>query len=220
MTKKEEVLACVQWLITTVPDKRETGATTQEIAEKMQMQRSNISTLLNELVQEGKLEKLSGRPVCYRPCNLPHTVQKETSCFKVLAGCEGCLKPMIQLAKAAILYPEHSLNTLIVGAAGVGKTTFAYLMYQFAQENDVIAQQAPFERFSCHLSEGQEKEVGQRLFGPDGAMQHAAGGMLFIDSVDNLSSSLRERLLDSRQRWPGTAKGRPDLLGQAKKPAR
>ena len=60
MTKKEEVLACVQWLITTVPDKRETGATTQEIAEKMQMQRSNISTLLNELVQEGKLEKLSG----------------------------------------------------------------------------------------------------------------------------------------------------------------
>lgn len=196
MTKKEEVLACVQWLITTVPDKRETGATTQEIAEKMQMQRSNISTLLNELVQEGKLEKLSGRPVCYRPCNLPHTVQKETSCFKVLAGCEGCLKPMIQLAKAAILYPEHSLNTLIVGAAGVGKTTFAYLMYQFAQENDVIAQQAPFERFSCHLSEGQEKEVGQRLFGPDGAMQHAAGGMLFIDSVDNLSSSLRERLLD------------------------
>ena len=101
MTKKEEVLACVQWLITTVPDKRETGATTQEIAEKMQMQRSNISTLLNELVQEGKLEKLSGRPVCYRPCNLPHTVQKETSCFKVLAGCEGCLKPMIQLAKAA-----------------------------------------------------------------------------------------------------------------------
>ena len=52
MTKKEEVLACVQWLITTVPDKRETGATTQEIAEKMQMQRSNISTLLNELVQE------------------------------------------------------------------------------------------------------------------------------------------------------------------------
>ena len=196
MTKKEEVLACVQWLITTVPDKRETGATTQEIAEKMQMQRSNISTLLNELVQEGKLEKLSGRPVCYRPCNLPHTVQKETSCFKVLAGCEGCLKPMIQLAKAAILYPEHSLNTLIVGAAGVGKTTLAYLMYQFAQENDVIAQQAPFERFSCHLSEGQEKEVGQRLFGPDGAMQHAAGGMLFIDSVDNLSSSLRERLLD------------------------
>ena len=62
MTKKEEVLACVQWLITTVPDKRETGATTQEIAEKMQMQRSNISTRLNELVQEGKLEKLSGRP--------------------------------------------------------------------------------------------------------------------------------------------------------------
>ena len=86
MTKKEEVLACVQWLITTVPDKRETGATTQEIAEKMQMQRSNISTLLNELVQEGKLEKLSGRPVCYRPCNLPHTVQKETSCFTFCKG--------------------------------------------------------------------------------------------------------------------------------------
>lgn len=196
MTKKEEVVSCVQRLAAAAPEKREVGVTTQELAEQLQMQRSNLSTLLNELVADGKMEKLPGRPVHYRPLMAGDTPRSETSCFKILDSCEGSLRPMIQMAKAAILYPEHSLNTLIVGAAGVGKTTFAYLMYQFAQENDVIAQQAPFERFSCHLSEGQEKEVGQRLFGPDGAMQHAAGGMLFIDSVDNLSSSLRERLLD------------------------
>ena len=208
MTKKEEVLYYVNKLAERAPEKAAEGVTTQEIAEQMQMQRSNISTLLNELVQDGKLEKMSGRPVRYRPLELPRAVRRENSCFKALAGCEGSLKPMIQLAKAAILYPEHSLNTLIVGPAGAGKTTFAYMMYQFAQETGVIPQQAPFERFSCHLSEGQEEEVRQRLFGEDGAMQRAAEGVLFIDNIDNLYPSLREQLLDMIENESPELRGR------------
>ena len=67
MTKKEEVVSCVQRLAATAPEKREVGVTTQELAEQLQMQRSNLSTLLNELVADGKMEKLPGRPVHYRP---------------------------------------------------------------------------------------------------------------------------------------------------------
>ena len=147
MTKKEEVVSCVQRLAAAAPEKREVGVTTQELAEQLQMQRSNLSTLLNELVADGKMEKLPGRPVHYRPLMAGDTPRGETSCFKILDSCEGSLRPMIQMAKAAILYPDHSLNTLIEGPSGSGKTTFGYLMYQFACENKVLPVGAPFERF-------------------------------------------------------------------------
>ena len=69
------------------------------------------------------------------------------------------MRPMIQMAKAAILYPDHSLNTLIEGPSGSGKTTFGYLMYQFACENKVLPVGAPFERFSCHYYDDQEEKA-------------------------------------------------------------
>ena len=68
------------------------------------MQRSNLSTLLNDLVMEGKLEKLQGRPVPYRIANRPGSGSSEESCFKELLGYNGSLKNVTRLAKAAILY--------------------------------------------------------------------------------------------------------------------
>ena len=67
-----------------------------------------IRDRLNELVADGKMEKLPGRPVHYRPLMAGDTPRGETSCFKILDSCEGSLRPMIQMAKAAILYPDHS----------------------------------------------------------------------------------------------------------------
>ena len=196
MTKKDEVFACVQTLLAGAPDRRETGVTTQELAETLQMQRSNISTLLNELVADGRMEKLAGRPVHYRPLEEGEAARGENSCFKVLDGCEGSLKPVLQMAKAAILYPAHSLNTLIVGPSGSGKTTFGYLMYQFACESKVLPKGAPFERFRCHVYEDQEETAYNRLFGEDGALEKAKGGVLFLDGAESLPASAREHLLD------------------------
>lgn len=196
MTKKDEVFACVQQLVAAAPEKREAGVTTQELAEQLQMQRSNLSTLLNELVADGRMEKLAGRPVHYRPLAAGEAPRGETSCFKVLDSCEGSLKPMIQMAKAAILYPAHSLNTLITGPSGSGKTAFAYLMYQFACETRVLPEGAPFERFSCHYYEDQEEKAYARLFGPGGSLEKAQGGVLFLDNVEILPAGSREHLLD------------------------
>ena len=63
MTKKEEVVSCVQRLAAAAPEKREVGVTTQELAEQLQMQRSNLSTLLNEAGgrwEDGKAAGSSG----------------------------------------------------------------------------------------------------------------------------------------------------------------
>lgn len=175
--------------------------TTQELSEQLKMQRSNISTLLNELAEEGRLEKLQGRPVLYRLADLSGTSRKEESCFNELIGQEGSLKRVIQLAKAAILYPVHSLHTLIVGPGGSGKSCFASLMAEFARENGVIKKDAPFVRFNCCYYDGLEQEVGLKLFGNgssglDSALHKAKGGVLFIDHIDLLPSGARDQLLE------------------------
>lgn len=39
--------------------------TTQQLSEALQMQRSNLSKLLNELAKENRVKKTNGRPVYY-----------------------------------------------------------------------------------------------------------------------------------------------------------
>lgn len=175
------------------------GFTTAELADALGMQRTNLSTLLNELVKAGTLEKLSGRPVLYR---LPERAgrRRDESCFRRLIGWNGSLRHMVQLAKAAILYPENSLHTLILGPAGSGKSYFASLMADFARENGIIAQDAPFVKFNCRNYEGKESEQEQLLFGSGNANESifhmARGGVLFLDHIDLLAPRVRGALLD------------------------
>lgn len=190
--------------------------TTQELSEQLAMQRSNISKLLNELVEDHRLEKIQGRPVLYRLANLPGTAKKEESCFQDLIGRDGSLKHVIQLAKAAILYPAHSLHTLIIGPGGSGKNFFASLMAEFAKETGVIEKDAPFIRFNCCHYDGIEKEIGLKLFGSgsslDSALHKATGGVLFIDHIDMLPAAPRDQLLDLLEKDSGKDTARTILI--------
>lgn len=173
---------------------------TAELADALGMQRTNLSTLLNELVKAGKLEKLSGRPVLYRPAAEPGKTRRDDSCFRRLIGWDGSLRYMVQLAKAAILYPENSLRTLILGPTGSGKSYFASLMAEFARENGIIAQDAPFVKFNCRHYEGREAEQEQLLFGSgntsESIFRMARGGVLFLDHIDLLAPRVRDTLLE------------------------
>lgn len=175
--------------------------TTQELSDVLGMQRSNLSTLLNDLVDERRLEKLPGRPVRYRLIASIGGAKKDASCFGALIGQEESLKYVVRLAKAAILYPEHSLHTLILGPAGSGKSYFAGLMADFARENHIIAENAPFIKVSCRHYEGWEKELIEQLFGTakgreGSAFSRAKNGVLFIDHIDLMPSHAKELLLD------------------------
>ena len=61
-TNKEKIY---DYLMTDVYETGKIAVVTQEIAEVFGLQRSNASSLLNELVKEGRLVKQSGRPVKY-----------------------------------------------------------------------------------------------------------------------------------------------------------
>lgn len=60
----ERIYSYIQLATSQFPESKN-GVTTAEIAEKLNIQRSNCSKDLNQLVKEGRLVKLSGRPVRY-----------------------------------------------------------------------------------------------------------------------------------------------------------
>ena len=78
------------------------GVATDQLAQAINIQRTNVSSILNDLVLEGKAEKTAGRPVLYR---LRPESSGEDDAFANLVGYDGSLKRAVQLAKAAVLYP-------------------------------------------------------------------------------------------------------------------
>lgn len=178
--------------------KSKSGVETKTIAESLKLHRSNVSALLNELVKEGKLTKTTTRPVYYK---LPEQIHKsaEKSCFTELVGYNGSLRNAIQLAKAAILYPRSSLNVLLSSKTGCGTTYFASLMFQFAQESDILSKDAAYVKIDCRHYSKNVSVLSDELFGTQDNLNNscfvrAQGGMLFIDNVDLLDAKQQSRL--------------------------
>lgn len=196
-SNKEVVLDFIQKYCAAQTAHEVDGISTQFLSEKLDMQRTNLSSILNQLVKEGKIEKTNGRPVLYRMKHSKTTT--EFSCFKNLIGFDGCLKTAVQLAKAAVLYPQHSLHSLIIGPSGSGKSFFAKLMYTFAVENNIVAVDAPFVRFNCRHFIDNSLQMIDELFGLDkaeGALLKANNGFLVIDHADVLAPNGKKMLVD------------------------
>ena len=152
MLRKESVYLKLKELTECVSGEKagihECGFSAGEIAALLNLDRTNVSRDLNNLVSEGRVTKLSGRPVKFLIKNDSPDLKKgiinsqpEESpefTFHNLVGAEGSLKAAVQQAKASILYPGNSLNILLTGATGVGKTTFGELIYRYAREKDCI----------------------------------------------------------------------------------
>lgn len=173
---------------------RNGGVSTSYIADALNMQRTNVSSILNLLVEEGRVDKTNGRPVLYRVGTM--VGKSKVDCFSELAGYEGSLKHVVQLAKAAVLYPEHSLNSILVGARGTGKTQLARLMYQFSIEQEVLAATATFVQINCREYANDDYRAMKELFdGDEGLVSGAENGMVYFDNIQYFSSKLRKQLL-------------------------
>lgn len=198
-TTKEIVFECIQKIIYTESEKAN-GIETKVIAEKLNMQRSNVSALLNELVKEGKLDKTNTRPVLYK---MPQQKIQfvENSCFTKLVGHNGSLRNAVQLAKAAILYPSSSLNVLLCSKPGCGTTYFATLMFEFAKEKGILLENAPYVKLNCRHYSKSVSVLNDELFGKEdnllnSCFTRARGGMLFIDNFDLLEARQQSFIFD------------------------
>ena len=164
------------------------GLTTKLVAEALDIQRSNVSKDLNQLVREGKLAKTEGRPVRYYHVNLePHQpltkhvpsykeavtpqakakrkTHNETDVFRSMIGASGSMKNAVEQAKAAVLYPPKGLNTLITGPTGSGKSYFAHAMFHYAQSNGIISSDKELIVFNCADYANNPQLLMSHLFG-------------------------------------------------------
>lgn len=163
------------------------NVTTNEVADALQIQRTNASKDLNLLVKDGTLCKSDGRPVRYfapaqksglaqvtnevlssvqeeRPEKRILT-QKQGDVFTRIIGSSGSMRNAVEQAKAAILYPPRGLNCLITGPTGSGKTFFAHAMFQFAQSQQVIDENRELVVFNCADYANNPELLMSHLFG-------------------------------------------------------
>lgn len=155
------------------------GLDASQLAQRLHIDRTNISKELNELNRDGKLLKQQGRPTLYLDreligrlypdCYVPTVIAKGQSLADFLVekparaaarliqenaldqtiGHDGSLATAIARAKAAVHYPGHGLHILLTGSMGTGKAKFAHDIHDYAVKTGVFEPDAPFIEFNC-----------------------------------------------------------------------
>ena len=204
--------------------------TAEYISTQLEIKRNTASSYLNKLWNDKEIIKINTRPVYYMDKLVIYEKYKVDvdkflfdsiddfkdyiasrkeivrDPFNKLIGHEGSLYHQIEECKAAVTYPPNGLPVLILGDAGVGKSIFAQLMYEYSIEKDIIPSDAPFIILNCaEYADNQELLTGN-LFGhmkgsftgadsdKKGLIEEADGGFLFLDEVHRLSIKGQEKL--------------------------
>lgn len=148
MKKKYEVLFYIDKLSTQKNQNNPSKMlfSTKELASYLNIQRSNLSAILNELVRENKLEKISGRPVLYK---IHNKLDENDLIFNQLIGVNGSLAKPIQDIKSTLLYPGKKPIILLTGESGTGKSLFAKKIYEFCKEKGLVSQSGQLVKLNC-----------------------------------------------------------------------
>lgn len=199
-----------------VQQSNEHGFTANDIAKKLNLDRANVSSDLNKLVKEGLLDKSNSRPVVFKiklKNGLNQHSNQKVQNVKFSSEYEYesfydeniSLRPAIEKARSAILYPPHGMHTLILGETGVGKSAFAARMHEFAIRSNVLRDDSPFIIFNCADYASNPQLLLGQLFGvkkgaytgaieQKGLLEKANNGILFLDEVHRLSPEGQEML--------------------------
>ena len=209
MQRIEKVLEALGMLY----EEKKQGITAEEIAYRLQSDRSNISRDLNRLHKEQRCYKEKTRPVRFFPCThkrVPKTgVPKETP---KMVDMDKFLKRnpslfhQIEQGKAAILYPGDGMHMLLLGETGVGKSLFADLLHKYGTQSGKLAEASPFIQFNCADYAHNPQLLMSQLFGhvkgaytgaetnKTGLLEKANGGILFLDEIHRLPIEGQEML--------------------------
>lgn len=126
--------------------------------------------------------------------------------FRKLTGFDGSLKYQVEQCKVAIRYPPNGIPILITGPTGSGKSFLAQLMHEYAKQEKIIKNDAPFVIFNCAEYANNPELLSANLFGYvkgaftgadrdyKGVIEEADGGYLFLDEVHRLPPEGQEKL--------------------------
>lgn len=159
---------------------------TRFLSEKLNMQRTNISSVLNQLVEEGKLSKTNGRPVMFYLSDEQNTELDNLS-FSNIIGSDLSLKETLQLTKAAITYPTRIPHVLYIGEKGVGVKTISEKVFDFACSQRILKKNSAFKVIDClHFDKNQmnERSFWQKNF------ESIKDGLLLVKNADKISINM------------------------------
>lgn len=195
--------------------------TTSDISETMHISRSLTSQYLNELNKEGKLVKVTSRPVYYFSTKrleelysatvgefefydmeeLHGYLQKGKNSvqdFQKVIGNEGTLSYCTMQMKSAMLYPPDGLPIIFHGRKGSGKAYLAEVMYEYGVNQRILSSHAHFVKDHIASIHEPYEEV---LFGTShadrivpGLLEKAAGGLLYLGDAGNMNMECQRRL--------------------------
>jgi transcriptional regulator with AAA-type ATPase domain/transcriptional regulatory protein LevR len=183
------------------------GVSANEIADAMNIGRSNVSHELNKLVQQGKARKKSGKPVLFQAVR--QTLVLQESRQDILGNHlqrNPSLKTAVEQARAAVLYPPDGMNMLILGETGVGKSLFAELIVSYARNHQIIPTESEMVIFNCADYSNNPQLLIAQLFGTRkgaytgidenriGLIEKADNSFLFLDEVHRLPHEGQEML--------------------------
>ncbi|MGL4572810.1 MAG: sigma-54-dependent transcriptional regulator [Clostridium sp.] len=155
------------------------------------------------------------------------TENSRKTIFDNIIGSKDSLKNQVREAKAAILYPPKGLRTLIIGPTGVGKTTFAEVMYRYAIEKGRLKKNSPYIIFNCADYAKNPQLLLSHLFGhvkgvftgadtdKTGLIDKASGGILFLDEIHRLPSEGQEMLFSVMDRGTYNRLGETEKIQKA-----
>ena len=168
------------------------GLTTEQVAAALYMHRANASKLLNELVLEEFVNKTEGsRPVLYSRSS-KNFDRSSHDPFNNIVGKEGSLKQAVNLAKAAVLYPNKSLPVLLIGGSGAGKKTLSDCMYHYAINMGVLTKDAVFKSVNCHNYENRPEELHALILQ---LLSEAEDGLLYISYFNYLDDKSKDIIM-------------------------
>ncbi len=216
---KAELLACLDGMTRELTINNVRDFTTARIAETCHVSRSLASQYLNELVREGHVVKINGRPVVYlhkhaaeRYFQVRFERNEYNSMQDVLAlapqevvrdfdkaiGFELSYGTCIDHLKSAIKYPPHGLPAILVGENGTGKRMMAELAYEYGVNQGILSPKSRFVAVDCACYESPGAPIERDLFGGDGvagAVSDSCGGVVFLGGIDHLPHATRELVL-------------------------
>lgn len=196
-TNQEIVLEYIQR--ESYKENKQIDFTTREVAQALNLQRTNASAILNELVRLGELNKTETRPVKFY-IDRSRELLDEQNPFEDLIGYSESLRKSIQLSQAAILYPKNKFSVLLRADTGVGKTTFVEKTFEFAKLYKKIHNDKQLYKLNMNYFPKNKDEIEKILFSDsditEGYFYKAQGSILFIDNIQNLPPETLRRIID------------------------
>lgn len=191
VSSKERVLSYIKQYTREFAEEERPAITTQFLSEQFAMQRTNMSSLLNRLCQEGSLEKLNGRPVRYL---LKEDVKEvKMVFFHQLIGYEGSMQEALRKVKTILLWPQiHPM--FFIAPYGSGMRYMAGQIALVAQELGVLDKDAEVICIDCLVFAHKPEELHEILFGVHGELSIAHRRLVLLKNIQILTGYDRNQL--------------------------